>query len=247
MVPAAEPANEYVCRRTVDTIKIDGVLNEQSWQKAAATNAFTSYRGAGDNVYNTQAKMLWDNAKLYLAVTCADPDVRATKTHRDDNIFDEDCVEFFIMEQFYKERYNHFLEYQINALGTQTDAYNIAPYEGIVGWDSPGWQSAVKVDGTLNNGADRDRGWVMEMAITFNDFHAVLYRTEESARSHLHDKFQGFAPAPGARWRANIYRLKYTSKGTEYQAWSPIDIAKAFHDLPHFGTIVFSEQPVGVA
>jgi len=239
-------SREYVVRRTTAPIKIDGVLDEPSWKQAVGSGSFTVYNPS-DVDRHTEAKLLWDNDRLYIAVTCIDPDVRASRMHRDDDVFNEDCVEFFIMEQHFKERFNHFLEYQINALGTRTDAYNVATYAGIVGWDSAGWQSAVKVDGTLNNAADKDRGWVVEMAIAFKDLHAILYRTEEVARKHMGKEFQGFMPKPGDKWRANIYRLKYTAKGTEYQAWSPIDIRMAFHDLPHFGTLVFSDQPAGAA
>ena len=210
--PVTTPATEYVCRKTVDAIKLDGVLDEQSWRKATATTAFTRYREQPGDTRHTEAKLLWDDEKLYVAITAFDTDIRASRRHRDDDVFAEDCVEFFVMEQYFKERYNHFLEYQINALGTRTDAYNIATYAGIVGWDSTGWQCAVKVDGTVNDGTDRDRSWTVEMSIPFNDFHAVLYRTTESASRHIGKKFQGFTPAPGSRWGANIYRcLLYTS------------------------------------
>jgi hypothetical protein len=234
---------EYVCKRVVGHIKIDGKLDERCWKEAPITGLFTTYP-TGDPSRTTVARMLWDDERLYIAVTCTDPDIRATRKIRDDDIFNEDCVEFFIMEQFFKQRHNHFLEYQVNARGTMTDAYNLGVYEGVVNWNSRGWQCAVNCRGTLNNSRDRDEGWTVEMSIPFFDFYAVLQRTEAQAKQALHGEFTGAAPHAGDRWRANLYRLKYLPRGTEYAAWSANIPARGFHDLEHFGTIVFSSDLV---
>jgi hypothetical protein len=44
-------------------------------------------------------------------------------------------------------------------------------------------------------------------------------------------------PAPGARWRANIYRIDYDEEPSTQWAWCD-DITK-FHDYKNFGTFVF--------
>jgi hypothetical protein len=236
---------EYACKRAIDPIKIDGKLNERSWRAAASTGWFSVYPELANNPRRTQAKMLWDDKRLYIAVECTEPDIRAQRKTRDDDIYQEDAVEFFVMEQYLKDRYKHFLEYQINAYGTMTDAYNVGVYDGIVSWNSPGWKCAVKRQGSVNNSKDRDTGWTVEMSIPFFDLYAVLMRTEEQTKISLKNSFSGATPQPGDRWRANIYRLKYLEKGTEYAAWSPNMPARGFHDLEHFGTIVFSADLVG--
>jgi len=46
---------------------------------------------------------------------------------------------------------------KINAFGTT--------YEVFFVWDFPGLESAVHVDGTVNDNDDRDRGWTVELAL----------------------------------------------------------------------------------
>jgi len=235
---------EYSVRRTLGAVKIDGVLDEESWRKAVSTGPITSYY-TPNSPRVTEAKLLWDDTQLYLAITCLDTDVRGTRTAHDSDVFAEDCVELFIMEQRFKDKYQHFLEYEINALGSTTDAYNVGEYEGIAGWESKGWKCAVKVDGTINDKRDIDKGWTVEMSIPFFDFYGNLYQTEALARKYLGKSFPQCTPNPGDRWRANIHRIKYLEKSNEYFAWSPNRRPKGFHDPERFGTLVFSAQSAG--
>ena len=58
----------YVCYRTTEKIKIDGKLNERSWGKAADTESFVDISGEGfpKPIYDTKARMMWDNDYLYV-------------------------------------------------------------------------------------------------------------------------------------------------------------------------------------
>jgi hypothetical protein len=237
------PLSEYSCHRTLGPIKIDGVLDEASWTKAVGTGAFRLYHGQDFSDLRTEAKLLWDDERLYIAINVADTDVRATRKLRDDDIFAEDCVEFFIMEQYRKDR-QHYLEYEINALNTQFDAYNLAPLQGILGWDSRGWKSAIKVHGTLNNSKDVDQGWTVEMSIPFFDFYGMIFLNEARSKQYLEGEWTSATPRPGDRWRVNLYRIKETNTFTEYQAWSPV-LTAGFHNPARFGTLIFSDQPAG--
>lgn len=53
----------YVCYRPDGKLKIDGKLNESSWNKAASTAPFVDISGEGFPTpnYETTAKMLWDD------------------------------------------------------------------------------------------------------------------------------------------------------------------------------------------
>lgn len=237
------PLAEYVVRRTAEAITIDGLGSEPAWQKAPSTGAFWVYHGQEPASLKTEAKLLWDDKNLYLLVTCEDPDIRAKRTVKDDNLWAEDCIEFFIMEQKFKERFNHFVEYEVNPIGTIMDAYNIAPYRGIVNWDSRGWKSAVKVEGTINNPADKDKGWTVEMSIPFMDAYAEAWVSEERAKAEAWD-YKPFTPKPGDAWRVNIYRIKYGDTFCELIAWSPT-VTGGFHQIERFGKLVFSDKLTG--
>jgi hypothetical protein len=238
--PAVIPTAEYTVYRTRDHITLDGVLDEDSWRRAVPTPSWMILDGKTPATNITQAKILWDDERLYIGINVADTDVRASYTERDDPIYKEDCVEFFVMEQLRKEKYPGFLEYEINAKGGLFDAYDLGPLEAVAAWDSKGWRVAVKVDGTLNDSHDTDKGWTVEMSIPFFDLYGTSYRTELQA---FQDKGNiQFAPKPGDRWRANFYRVKHFGRRRyEYIGWSPT-LLNGFHVPARFGTLIFSDS-----
>ena len=92
-------------------------------------------------------------------------------------------------------------------------------------WDCEGLETAVAVRGMLDNRADRDEGWSLEIRIPF-------------AALHLRG---GRPPQPGEEWWINFNRID-RSPVEEYSSWSPtfrdpVD----FHYPPRFGRIRFVE------
>lgn len=241
---SAVPMPEYTVYRTAGPITLDGVLDEESWKKAPPTASWTLTRDGGAATHHTEARVLWDDKQLYIAITVADTDVRATRTERDDDIFGEDCVEFFIMEQHNKDVVKGYLEYEINALGTQFDGFVLAPLRTIAGWDSKGWRSAVKVDGKINDPTVVDKGWTVEMLIPFFDLYGTPFLNEK--RSNEYYPELKYTPQPGSRWRANFYRIKHIEGKEEFIAWSPT-LRGGFHRPDRFGTLIFSDKVVGTA
>lgn len=69
----------YVCYRPDGKLKIDGKLNESSWNKAAPTAPFVDISGEGFPTpkYETTAKMLWDDEYLYVGAVLQEEDIKA--------------------------------------------------------------------------------------------------------------------------------------------------------------------------
>ena len=67
----------YVCYRADGKLKMDGKLNESSWQKAEATAPFVDISGEGFPApkYETTAKMLWDDDYLYIGAVLEEEDI----------------------------------------------------------------------------------------------------------------------------------------------------------------------------
>jgi hypothetical protein len=84
--------------------------------------------------------------------------------------------------------------------------------------------SAVKVDGTLNDPSDVDKGWTAEAKIPLKSFAAVPH----------------MPPLVGDKWRINLYRLDWYAnrKINEGSAFSPL-YQGDFHNLPRFGWLEF--------
>jgi hypothetical protein len=105
---------------------------------------------------------------------------------------------------------------------------NLAP---LIAWSSAGWKTAVRVDGTVADRGDRDRGWTCEMAIPLSDL------------APAYDQ-----PRPGATWRVNFYRIdrpdrKDANKDIRFSAWSPT--RRSYHEPDRFGFLTFAADPYG--
>lgn len=69
-------------------------------------------------------------------------------------------------------------------------------------WDFPGLRWAVRVDGTLNDGRDRDRGWTVELALPWKGMEALA-------------QDRPFPPRPGDTWRMAFMRFESFDAGGE--------------------------------
>ena len=192
-VPDDEIAR-YTAHRTSDAVKVDGRLDEESWQKAPRSPRFVDLVTGRPVVHDTHAAVLWDDKNLYVGFWVEEPFVEGNYTNRDAAIYRENDVEVFIAGK------DAYYEFEMNARGTiyevffiWKEAYDRGGYEAdpglsmknprtahfdglrfsphprgrrvaCMGWDFPGIQTAVYVDGTLNDNKDRDRGWTAELA-----------------------------------------------------------------------------------
>ena len=153
-----------------------------------------------------------------------DPDVWATITQRDGQLWHEEVAELFVDADSDGRGY---VEIEVNPLGTVLDLF-VLNREGtlriLYDWDSPGLQVGVTVDGTVDDRTDRDRGWTVELAVPFADFFTAPH----------------IPPEPGDRWRANLYRIERAGDEMAFIAWSPTGVPN-YHVPARFGTLVFRE------
>jgi hypothetical protein len=146
--------------------------------------------------------MLWDSTYFYVAAEMEEPHVWATLTSRDAVIYYDNDFEVFIDPDSDTHEY---YELEINAFGTEWDLFLVKPYRdggpALNAWDIQGLQTAVFVDGTLNDPSDTDHGWSVEIAIPW----AVL---AEAANRDV-------PPNGGDQWRVNFSRVQWKTAVTE--------------------------------
>ncbi|HEU5092913.1 MAG TPA: carbohydrate-binding family 9-like protein, partial [Nitrospira sp.] len=165
--PVGTDISHYTVMRTLGPIKVDGVLDEPSWLAAKSTGAFRANDGSETVTSRVEAKMLWDDSNLYFAFECDDTDLVATMTKRDEHLWQEEVVEVFIDPDGDEKNY---IELEVNPLGAFLDLFVLTPVVPIPyeSYNIPAkW--AVKVDGTVQNSSDRDRGWTVELAVPLNE------------------------------------------------------------------------------
>ena len=227
------PPHAYVCHRAADTITIDGKLDEASWKHAANTAEFVDISGEGfpRPEYRTTAKMLWDDEFLYVAAEMEEPNLQASLTEHDSIIYRDNDFEVFLDPD--GDGKNYF-EIEINAFGTLFELMLDKPYRVggnfLTQWDCPGLKSAVRCTGTLNDASDRDRGWVVEMAIP---------------RKALTLNFDNPLQA-GKSWRVNFSRVQWLKKGGPEENWVWTPTGKIDMHMPErWGYVFFSNTKAG--
>ncbi len=223
----------YVCYRTDGKIKIDGKLNETAWQKAEPTSSFVDISGEGfaKPVYDTYAKMLWDDDFLYVGAVLEEDNVIAKLTQRDTIIYYDNDFEVFIDPD---GDGHHYFEIENNAREVVFDLMLDRPYRSggnfMIQWDCPGLQLAVHVDGSLNKSKGKDKQWSVEMAIP---------------RQALTMNFNNLLKA-GNYWRINFSRVQWLKPGQREENWVWQATGKIDMHMPdRWGFLYFSDKVVG--
>lgn len=240
----------YVIQQKIDSLSIDGKADEKSWQLAAWSSEFADIEGEikPDPKFRTRMKMLWDEQNLYIFAELEEPHVWAYYDQHDMIVFHENDFEVFIDPE--GDTRNYF-EIEINAQNTIFDLLMDKPYRNRghvnIPWNVKGLESAVFVDGSLNDSSDSDKGWSVEMKIPFSS----LVAKEKYA-----------IPTDGSTWKINFSRVQWQTSLTEGKyikkknpqtqkdfpednwVWSPQGVIN-MHYPERWGLALFSAESAG--
>lgn len=199
--PAGEAVRSplrYVAYRASEAPHVDGKLDDAAWDAAPWSADFVDIEGSVKPTprFRTRMKMSWDERYFYVAAQMDEPHVWGTLTEHDSVIFHDNDFEVFLDPDGDTLAYG---EFEINALNTGWDLFLPKPYrhggKADNGWEIPGLQTAIHVDGTLNDPSDEDRGWSVELAFPWE----VLGKLSSRAAP----------PADGDEWRINFSRVEW--------------------------------------
>ena len=159
----------------------------------------------------TEVRLGWSGDFMHGLFLCQDPMPSATKTGRDDALWEEDVVEVFLDP--FGDALGYF-EIEINPLNTVTDLFIRRTRGGLrreLRWNCEGLQTSC---GILSY------GWVAAFRIPFvslGDCH----------------------PARSPVWRVNFARIDHPQdEQCELSAWSPT-MSGTFHITHRFGVMQF--------
>lgn len=102
----------YTCYRTGEPMRLDGVLDEASWEKPPWSDPFVDIVTGEPAWLQTRVVLLWDDQYLYFGFKVPEPHVRASLTERDSRIYQDNDVEVFIAGK------DAYYEFEINAFNT---------------------------------------------------------------------------------------------------------------------------------
>jgi hypothetical protein len=237
----------YVAYRSAQPIKMDGKLDEEAWRAVPWTEPFVDIEGDLKPVprFETRAKMLWDDQYFYIGAYLQEPHVWGTLTKHDSVVFHDNDFEIFIDPNGDNHEY---YEIEINALNTEWDLLLKKPYRdggpAVNEWEIPGLKTAVHVEGTLNDPADKDKSWSVEFAIPWKVLAEYAHRPAP--------------PRDGDQWRINFSRVEWQHELADGKyrtvpktrednwVWSPQGVVD-MHRPETWGIVQFSTASPGTA
>lgn len=150
--------NSFRAERVSEAPKIDGILDDASWNFDNDETYFYEFRpnNGERSRFKSEVKVVYSDNALYVAARLYDPEpskIRRELSLRDNDGKNTDMFGFSI--DTYKNGQNAF-NFMVTAAGVQIDYY-ISNNKFDYNWDAV-WKSAVQVD---------EEGWVVEMEIPF--------------------------------------------------------------------------------
>ncbi|MFZ1533035.1 MAG: carbohydrate binding family 9 domain-containing protein, partial [Chitinophagaceae bacterium] len=191
--PPTKTAKQLSAIRTTQTIKIDGLINEDAWKDASVMTDLIEFRptiGAPEKAATkTIAYLMYDDQGIYFGGHCYEQtkDSIATELSGRDGFGTNDYIGL-IFDTYY-DKQNGF-EYFITPLGEQWDAKMTSDGEDF-SWNAV-WKS---------NAVIHDNGWSFEMFIPYS---AIRFGKNDVQN-----------------WGLNITRRR--RKTEQQYTWNPID------------------------
>jgi len=205
-----------------EPIRIDGKLDESAWQRAPRSPRFVDILTGARTVHDTRAMVVWDTNNLYVAYRIEEPFVHAKYTNHNDPIYYDNDVECFMAgrDAYYEFEMNAFNtcyevffiwedSYDSFAQAPEFARPGLKPFNGVgfknhprgqrlgnFNWSFPGKQTAVHIDGTLNDDNDKDRGWTVELAFPWKGLEWLAKADNRS-----------LPPREGDVWRMDFSRF----------------------------------------
>lgn len=241
------PVKNYVVYQSKTPISIDGKVEEPDWKQVKWIDDFADIEGDKKPapLYRTRVKMLHDATNLYILAELEEPHIWATYDTHDMIIYHENDFEVFIDPD--GDTHNYF-EYELNAKNTLLDLKMPMPYRNggraDIHWNSKGFESAVCLEGTLNDPTDKDKNWTIEMKIPFADLE--VHQTPSDGQTWKIDFSR-------VEWQTHFVDGKYEkvknpSTGHAYPennwVWNPPGLIN-MHYPERWAMIQFSEKVAG--
>lgn len=255
----------YTSPKINSKVKIDGKLDESVWINAPRSSSFRDLISGAATIHKTEVAVLWDEDFLYVGYWIEEPNLQATLTERDAPIYTNNDVELFIAgpDAYYEFEINSYgTIYEVFFIWEAAyaskgyskmkifnrDQPGVKPFQGVgyknhprgqrIGywnWDFPGLQSAVFLDGTVNNDQDRDRGWTVEIALPWSGMDALTT-----------GRTLNLPPQDQEVWRMDFSRFNQYKEAPPVKdsggwAWSPHGVWDS-HVPECFTFIHFSER-----
>lgn len=228
----ADVGDTYYIKKVTTAPTIDGNITE--WDGVPSV-PFTVHTDGSVGSTSGTAQVVWDDDAVYFAFSISDTDVKSNYTDQDDNLFNnDDLVEIFL--DFDGDGRN-YLELGVSAANVNYDmmvcpAVTCGSWGTNSAWDITGLETATTIVGTINNSADVDEGYIIEVKIPFTGLSSAPSAGFEN-------------PDVGTVWKGNLYTIDYNTDAgidaaNDYLSWSSLS-SFGFHQPSEFASFEFAD------
>ena len=222
----SQAAPTYKVEKIKKSLVIDANWNKSQWKKIKPIE-IKQYMGKVSAFQpEVKAKMVYDDANLYVIFQVKDRFVRSVTTEYNGQVSTDSCVEFFFSPD--TEFPLKYFNLEINAGGTPLMYYITKPMTELKKLTTDELkliQIAHSLPATVDPEITEPVTWTIE------------YRVPVS----LLNKYANVtSPAKGVTWKANFYKTGSKTSNPNYLTWSFVDNPRPNFHLPQFfGTLVF--------
>ncbi len=220
--PTGNLQDEYILNisRIKDEIRIDGVLDEQTWQSAEKAGdfwkSFPIDTERAEDQFQTEVQVSYDDDFIYVAAICKGPAPYVVQSLKRDNTRFWNGDAFAIVFDPVNQRTNGFV-FGTNPYGVQTESL-ITGQTGTRGSNNSGTNNAWDNKWYTESVIHEDH-WTLEMAIPFK---SLRYGDKKI-------------------WGLNFVRSEISNNS--YHTWSPVPVQFRGVDLGYTGALVWDQKP----
>ncbi len=175
------------------------------------------------DTYLTRAKVLYSETGIYFLFDCEDKVLTASMKEDNLDLWNEDVVEVFLWTE---EDFPVYFEYEISPLNYELPII-VPNYKG----DFFGWLPWHYEGDKRTRYATSTRGGPKEQNASIKAWMAEFFIPYK-----LLNPLPNVPPEPGAKWRANMYRIDY-DQGPTHFSWQKT--SGSFHEYNKYGTFIF--------
>lgn len=216
----------YAVGRSSGKVTIDGKWDKTVWKSVKPVRIENRMGDEPKFRPVTEAKMMYDDANVYVIFRAQDKFVKSTVTDYNGHVSGDSCVEFFFSPN--SEQPLHYFNLEVNAGGTPLIFFVTNP-----------WKEFSKVPDSLidkieiahsmpeviNPEIEKKVTWTIEYRIPLEILRVFTNVT---------------TPSNGAMWKGNFYKTGSDTSNPHYYTWSPVSHPKPNFHLPaFFGTLSF--------
>jgi hypothetical protein len=225
---AEEKPMTYHVARAQASIPFDSSWDGDFW-KAVKPLELQHFMGEKPEHFpRVQAKLAYDDRAVYVIFRVDDRFVRAVARKHQDAVYKDSCVEFFFTP--HADVGQGYFNLEMNCGGTMLLHYQRVPRQDPVLLSET---DLAKID------VAPSLPKIVDPEITDATRWTVAYRLPVDMFSkYFPATIQ--RPAPGATWRANLYKCADDTSHPHWLTWSPVEFERPdFHRPQSFGSRVF--------